>query len=127
MTAELAFLVGIAFAAGLVDAIAGGGGLIQLPGLLLSFEGRPDADAFGTNKASSMGPSNAKRTTVGPESFASRTEAVSPGIVTTLPTGSRASSLRKRLPWPSGNTVESLPTLSENDDSSSRRTSTCPV
>ncbi len=51
---ELAILVVIAFVAGFVDAIAGGGGLLQVPGLALVLEGAPTADVFGTNKGSSI-------------------------------------------------------------------------
>lgn len=49
VTAELAaFLVGAAFLAGFVDAIAGGGGLITVPALLLA--GAPPVTALATNK-----------------------------------------------------------------------------
>ncbi len=44
----LALLVLAAFAAGMVDAVAGGGGLITVPALLLA--GLPPAAAIGTNK-----------------------------------------------------------------------------
>ena len=44
----VALLVLAAFAAGLVDAIAGGGGLVTVPALLLA--GLPPAAAIGTNK-----------------------------------------------------------------------------
>lgn len=59
MPAELALsgillLIGIAFVAGWVDSVVGGGGLIQLPGLLLTL---PDTvtvpEISGTNKVSS--------------------------------------------------------------------------
>ncbi len=40
--------------AGFIDAIAGGGGLIQLPGLLLLFPGLPAATLLGTNKVASV-------------------------------------------------------------------------
>jgi uncharacterized membrane protein YfcA len=43
----------IAFLAGLVDAIAGGGGLIQVPGLLLLFPQAPIVSLLGTNKLAS--------------------------------------------------------------------------
>jgi uncharacterized membrane protein YfcA len=43
-----------AFAAGFIDAIAGGGGLIQLPALMLGFPTLPIPTAFGTNKFSSI-------------------------------------------------------------------------
>lgn len=47
-----------AFFAGLVDAVSGGGGLVQLPALLVSFPDAPLASLFGTNKfASSVGTS----------------------------------------------------------------------
>jgi len=54
VTTELLFLVAVAFAAGLIDAIAGGGGLVQVPGLYLALDNRPPADVFGTNKGSSI-------------------------------------------------------------------------
>lgn len=47
----LGFLVAAAFAAGLMDAIAGGGGLITVPALLAS--GLPPAQALATNKLQS--------------------------------------------------------------------------
>ncbi len=40
----------IAFLAGFVDAVAGGGGLIQVPGLLWLFPGLPIVSLLGTNK-----------------------------------------------------------------------------
>lgn len=43
-----------AFCAGLVDAMAGGGGLIQLPAVLALMPGAPPAVALGTNKAASI-------------------------------------------------------------------------
>lgn len=46
--ASLVFLVGAAFIAGFVDAIAGGGGLITVPALLLA--GIPPVGAIATNK-----------------------------------------------------------------------------
>ncbi len=49
---ELGLLVGAALAAGLVDAIAGGGGLITLPSLLAV--GLPPHLALGTNKGQSV-------------------------------------------------------------------------
>lgn len=51
---ELLFLCGCALLAGWVDAIAGGGGLIQIPALLGSMPGAPVALALGTNKLSSF-------------------------------------------------------------------------
>ncbi len=48
-------LVGVAFVAGWVDAVVGGGGLIQLPALLLALpEDAPVASISGTNKVSSV-------------------------------------------------------------------------
>ncbi len=50
-----ALLLAAAFAAGFIDAIAGGGGLIQLPALMLAFKDTlPIATIFGTNKGSSI-------------------------------------------------------------------------
>ena len=54
MEAELLLLACGAFIAGFVDAIVGGGGLIQLPLLLAVFPGAPIAVLFGTNKLSSV-------------------------------------------------------------------------
>jgi len=54
MDAELLLLGGGAFIAGFVDAIVGGGGLIQLPLLLAVFPEAPIAVLFGTNKLSSV-------------------------------------------------------------------------
>jgi uncharacterized protein len=48
-------LLGIAaFMAGFVDAVVGGGGLIQLPALLILFPHIPIATLFGTNKMASI-------------------------------------------------------------------------
>lgn len=43
-----------AFGAGFVDAVAGGGGLIQVPALFTAFPGEAPATVFGTNKGSSV-------------------------------------------------------------------------
>lgn len=52
----IAALCGFAFLSGFVDAIVGGGGLIQVPALLILLPGAPVATLLGTNKvASSMG------------------------------------------------------------------------
>ena len=48
----LLFLTGLV--AGCVDAIAGGGGLVQLPGLFTVLPQQTPAMLFGTNKFSSM-------------------------------------------------------------------------
>ncbi len=54
---DLLFLCGFAFLAGLVDSVVGGGGLIQLPALLLFLPAPLAASlpaVFGTNKMSSI-------------------------------------------------------------------------
>ncbi|HET9646977.1 MAG TPA: TSUP family transporter [Microlunatus sp.] len=53
--ATLIFLIVAAFAAGWVDAVVGGGGLIQLPALLIGLPAdTPPAEILGTNKVSSV-------------------------------------------------------------------------
>ncbi len=44
----------LAFIAGFLDAIVGGGGLIQLPALLINFHDTPIATLFGTNKIAAL-------------------------------------------------------------------------
>jgi uncharacterized membrane protein YfcA len=51
---DLILLSGFAFLAGLVDAVAGGGGLIQVPALFAFASGMPPATLLGTNKLSSI-------------------------------------------------------------------------
>ena len=51
---ELLMLLAVAFAAGLVDAAVGGGGLIQIPGLFATLPQQPAATLFGTNKIASV-------------------------------------------------------------------------
>ena len=51
---ELPWLLCIGFAAGLIDAAVGGGGLIQLPGLFATLPREVPAVLLGTNKFSSM-------------------------------------------------------------------------
>ncbi|GAB2180959.1 TSUP family transporter [Denitratisoma sp. agr-D3] len=51
---ELLFLALAAFTAGFVDAVAGGGGLIQVPALLATLPGESPAVLFGTNKGASV-------------------------------------------------------------------------
>src|SRR5437868_5927818 len=51
---EVALLCGFAFFAGLVDAVAGGGGLIQVPALFAVFPNLPPALLLGTNKFSAI-------------------------------------------------------------------------
>jgi uncharacterized membrane protein YfcA len=51
---DLIFLLAAAFVAGLVDAVVGGGGLIQIPALFTVFPEASAATVFGTNKLSSV-------------------------------------------------------------------------
>ena len=50
----LALLVVAAGLAGWVDAVSGGGGLVQLPALIVGLPGAPPATILGTNKLSSI-------------------------------------------------------------------------
>jgi uncharacterized membrane protein YfcA len=50
---DILYSLPVAFFAGLVDAIAGGGGLIQIPGLLFLFPNIPVVTLLGTNKLAS--------------------------------------------------------------------------
>ncbi|MBL8520125.1 MAG: TSUP family transporter [Betaproteobacteria bacterium] len=52
--ASLAALCALAFFAGFVDSVIGGGGLIQVPALLVFLPGAPVATVFGTNKIVSL-------------------------------------------------------------------------
>ena len=45
----------LAFFAGLVDAVAGGGGLIQVPALFTAYPDAPPATLLSTNKVSAIG------------------------------------------------------------------------
>ncbi|MEZ5562339.1 MAG: TSUP family transporter [Gammaproteobacteria bacterium] len=54
MSADLLLVVLAAFGAGLVDAMVGGGGLIQLPALLTAYPSTPPAVLLGTNKFASI-------------------------------------------------------------------------
>lgn len=54
MTDELPFLLGLAFLAGFIDAVAGGGGLVQVPALFVLMPGVPAATLLGTNKFASI-------------------------------------------------------------------------
>ena len=57
---DLILLLAAALFAGFVDAVAGGGGLIQVPALLMALPGESPATVFGTNKlASIFGTGNA--------------------------------------------------------------------
>ena len=51
---EVAALCAFAFLAGLVDAVAGGGGLIQVPALFAVFPSLPPSILLGTNKFSAI-------------------------------------------------------------------------
>ena len=53
-TLSMLFMGAAAFCAGFVDAIAGGGGLIQLPALLVGLSSSPTVQVLGTNKLSSV-------------------------------------------------------------------------
>ncbi|MCK9793588.1 TSUP family transporter [Isoptericola sp. 4D.3] len=48
--ATVVLLVAVAFAAGWLDAVVGGGGLVQVPALLLALPTAPVATVLGTNK-----------------------------------------------------------------------------
>lgn len=50
----LVLLCAFAFLAGFIDSVVGGGGLIQVPALLVLLPGVPPATVFGTNKFSSV-------------------------------------------------------------------------
>lgn len=52
--ATWAFLLGAAFAAGFIDAVAGGGGLITTPALLIALPGVPVASVLATTKSASL-------------------------------------------------------------------------
>lgn len=51
---EFGLLIGVAFFAGWVDAVVGGGGLLQVPGLFAAFPNSPPGTLFGTNKLASI-------------------------------------------------------------------------
>lgn len=53
-TTDILLLCAFAFAAGLVDSIVGGGGLIQVPALFIFLPDQPIATLLGTNKFSSV-------------------------------------------------------------------------
>lgn len=50
MSFEIAFVLAAAFGAGVVDAMAGGGGLIQLPALFAAYPAAPHPTLLGTGK-----------------------------------------------------------------------------
>jgi uncharacterized membrane protein YfcA len=60
ITPEIVVLLIAALMAGAVDAVVGGGGLIQIPALFVVHPGESAATLFGTNKcASVVGTANA--------------------------------------------------------------------
>ena len=59
MTASLLLLCFFAFLAGFVDSMVGGGGLIQLPALLLLLPGVPVPTVLGTGKVASLAGTSA--------------------------------------------------------------------
>ena len=50
MSFEIAFVLAAAFGAGVIDAMAGGGGLIQLPALFAAYPAAPHPTLLGTGK-----------------------------------------------------------------------------
>lgn len=61
----IALLCVAAACAGWVDAVTGGGGLVQLPSLLIALPGEPPATSLGTNKLSSVIGTSAAAITYG--------------------------------------------------------------
>lgn len=61
--ADVLPLLAVALAAGWVDAVVGGGGLIQIPMLMLLFPGVPVAHALGTNKLAGVAGTTAAAVT----------------------------------------------------------------
>jgi uncharacterized membrane protein YfcA len=51
---EIPFVLAAAFGAGVVDAMAGGGGLIQLPALFAAYPATPQATLLGTGKLAGL-------------------------------------------------------------------------
>lgn len=63
---DLSLLFAFAFCAGMVDAVVGGGGLIQIPALINTFPNAPLATLLGTNKLASVcGTTVAARSYIG--------------------------------------------------------------
>lgn len=63
---NLSILCSLAFCAGLIDSVVGGGGLIQIPALFNVFPATPEAVLMGTNKLSAVtGTSVAARSYAG--------------------------------------------------------------
>lgn len=53
-TLTLALILTAALAAGFIDAIAGGGGLIQLPAMLIAFANKDVIEVVGTSKTGAI-------------------------------------------------------------------------
>lgn len=53
-TLTIIALIILSFIAGFIDAVVGGGGLIQIPALLITFPGQQLPTLFGTNKIASL-------------------------------------------------------------------------
>jgi uncharacterized protein len=53
-TLTIIALIVLSFTAGFIDAVVGGGGLIQIPALLINLPNQPLATLFGTNKIASL-------------------------------------------------------------------------
>lgn len=63
---HLSILCSLAFCAGLIDSVVGGGGLIQIPALFNVLPAAPEAALFGTNKLAAVsGTSVAARSYIG--------------------------------------------------------------
>jgi hypothetical protein len=54
VTLELAFVLAAAFGAGVIDAMAGGGGLVQLPALFAAYPTTPPPTLLGTGKIAGL-------------------------------------------------------------------------
>ena len=54
MTLELGFVLAAAFGAGVIDAMAGGGGLVQLPALFAAYPATPHPTLLGTGKLAGL-------------------------------------------------------------------------
>lgn len=62
----LLMLCSLAYCAGLIDSVVGGGGLIQIPALFNVLPAAPEASLLGTNKLAAVcGTSVAARTYIG--------------------------------------------------------------
>ncbi|MBY8887598.1 TSUP family transporter [Streptomyces sp. PTM05] len=63
MSAVALELIPVAAAAGWIDAVVGGGGLLQLPAMLIAFPHLPTATVLGTNKAVAITGTSSAATT----------------------------------------------------------------